>query len=398
MKRKVKVIVLFCIFGLLCFFFPIAPKLAFAEDKKTASEMEQEINQNVEEFVEDLNLSKLDELVNSLCDDQRNLFGLTSFTNKVKSIINGEFANGFDNLWSAILNLIFDNLLDFIPVLALMVAVAVLASLFSSIKSSGGVGEIIHLICFGVIAIIVVKYVSQFVVLTTSVISQIKVQSEIVFPVLLTLLSTMGGLVSVNVYQPAVLLFTNLILKVFSGVMISLFVFSFIFNVLSNITSRVKFKKFGDFFSSLFKWLVGIMFTIFMAYLALQGITASVRDSVSIRTAKYAMRSYVPLLGGYLSEGLDLILASLLLIKNAVGIGAILVLGSLVLIPIIQIAMFSLGLKLVGAITEPICDGRISGFTSSVGKSLSMLNVIIIGASFMFLIMCGLIVLTANVF
>ena len=398
MKKKLKFILIFFAFCLLCFFFPVAPKLASAEDKKTASEMEEEINQNVEEFVEDLNLSKLDELVNSLTNEERNLFGLTSFTQKVKSIISGDFSNGFDSLWAAILNLIFDNLLDFIPVLALMVAVSVLASLFSSMKSSGGVGEIIHLICFGVIAIIVVKYVTGFVVLTTSVISQIKIQSEIVFPVLLTLLSTMGGLVSVNVYQPAVLLFTNLILKVFSGLMISLFVFSFIFNVLSNITSRVKFKKFGDFFSSLFKWLVGIMFTIFMAYLALQGITASVRDSVSIRTAKYAMRSYVPLLGGYLSEGLDLILASLLLIKNAVGIGAILVLASVVIIPIIQIAMFSLGLKLVGAITEPICDGRISGFTSSVGKSLSMLNVIIIGASFMFLIMSGLIILTANVF
>ena len=133
-----------------------------------------------------------------------------------------------------------------------------------------------------------------------------------------------------------------------------------------------------------------------MAFLAIQGITASSYDGVSIRTAKYAIRSYVPLLGGYLSEGFDVIMASNVLIKNAVGASGLILMFSSIISPVIQIVVFSLILKLASAILEPLTDTRISDFLYSVGKTLSLLVTIIVGISFMYLITTGLIMCTAN--
>ena len=62
---------------------------------------------------------------------------------------------------------------------------------------------------------------------------------------------------------------------------------------------------------------------------SLQGIAVGSFDSLSIRTTKYTIKSYVPVMGGYLSDGMDLILSSTILIKNSVGLVGVLLIISL---------------------------------------------------------------------
>src|SRR5699024_3736126 len=125
-----------------------------------------------------------------------------------------------------------------------------------------------------------------------------------------------GGTVSVSVYQPAMALLTGTIINLFTMVLLPIFIFSTVFSVVSNLSNTIKLDKFTNFFNSLYKWLSGLIFTIFTAFLSVQGITAGSVDGISIRTAKYAIRSYIPILGSYLSDGMSIILASSNLIKN----------------------------------------------------------------------------------
>ena len=219
---------------------------------------------------------------------------------------------------------------------------------------------------------------------------------EVVFPLLLTIMTAIGGTMSVSIYQPAVALLSSAIMHIFTSVLMPIFIFSIVFTIISNLTSTVKLEKFTKFFQSTFKWIIGGIFTVFMAFLSIQGITASTYDGVSIRTAKYAIRSYVPILGGYLSEGFDVIMASSVLIKNAIGASGLLLMFSSIISPIVKIVVFILVLKLAAAILEPLTDVRISDFIYSVSKSLSMLIVMILGVAFMYLITVGLIMCTAN--
>jgi stage III sporulation protein AE len=106
----------------------------------------------------------------------------------------------------------------------------------------------------------------------------------------------------------------------------------------------------------------------------------------------------VPIIGGVLSDGFDLILTSGMLIKNSVGIAGIALLLATIVVPVIKIAVFSLLLKLTAAIAEPISDSRIPNLASSVGKLLPLLIVLILGAAFMFAITLLLVMFTANRF
>ena len=369
--------------------------VAYAESEE---ELISEIEDNVNGQLEDLDLSGLESILSNLNSQQSGIFGSTSFIEKLQSILSGEFTDNAGSVWEVILKLIFDELLNFLPLIATIIAVAILSGMVGDLRgtNSKSIADITHFVCYGVIIVLVVSACTSVLTLTSSTLQGLKEQIDIAFPILLTILTAIGGTASVGVYQPAVALFSGTIMQIFTLVLMPLFIFSLVFTVISNLSPSVKLEKFSNFFNSLFKWITGAVFTIFIGFLIIQGITAGSLDTVSIRTAKYAIRSYIPILGGYLSEGFNVIMASSILIKNAIGASGLLLMFSSVIVPVVEIVLLMLCLKLTAGILEPLTDSRISNFINGVAKSLIMPIVLIIGVAFMYLIFMGLIISTGN--
>ena len=369
--------------------------VAYAESEE---ELISEIEDNVNGQLEDLDLSGLESILSNLNSQQSGIFGSTSFIEKLQSILSGEFTDNAGSVWEVILKLIFDELLNFLPLIATIIAVAILSGMVGDLRgtNSKSIADITHFVCYGVIIVLVVSACTNVLTLTSSTLQGLKEQIDIAFPILLTILTAIGGTASVGVYQPAVALFSGTIMQIFTLVLMPLFIFSLVFTVISNLSPSVKLEKFSNFFNSLFKWITGAVFTIFIGFLIIQGITAGSLDTVSIRTAKYAIRSYIPILGGYLSEGFNVIMASSILIKNAIGASGLLLMFSSVIVPVVEIVLLMLCLKLTAGILEPLTDSRISNFINGVAKSLIMPIVLIIGVAFMYLIFMGLIISTGN--
>lgn len=369
--------------------------VAYAESEE---ELISEIEDNVNGQLEDLDLSGLESILSNLNSQQSGIFGSTSFIEKLQSILSGEFTDNAGSVWEAILKLVFDELLNFLPLIATIIAVAILSGMVGDLRgtNSKSIADITHFVCYGVIIVLVVSACTNVLTLTSSTLQGLKEQIDIAFPILLTILTAIGGTASVGVYQPAVALFSGTIMQIFTLVLMPLFIFSLVFTVISNLSPSVKLEKFSNFFNSLFKWITGAVFTIFIGFLIIQGITAGSLDTVSIRTAKYAIRSYIPILGGYLSEGFNVIMASSILIKNAIGASGLLLMFSSVIVPVVEIVLLMLCLKLTAGILEPLTDSRISNFINGVAKSLIMPIVLIIGVAFMYLIFMGLIISTGN--
>ena len=111
----------------------------------------------------------------------------------------------------------------------------------------------------------------------------------------------------------------------------------------------------------------------FSLFLTVRGLNSNVYDGISLRALKYTVNSSVPLVGGILRDGLDLILASGILVKNALGAVAIIIIFGIVIQPILEIACISLALKLVNAVLQPLNNDRVSAFINSVGGIINFL-------------------------
>ena len=186
------------------------------------------------------------------------------------------------------------------------------------------------------------------------------------------------------------------IIKLVQTIIVPAFIATIVFSVVGNISKNVKLDKLTKLFKSAAGWLIGIVFGLFATFLTAQGITGGVIDRLSFNAAKFAMSSYVPILGGYLSDGFDLLSASMVLVKNAVGLTGVAVLLAVVLFPLLQLVVFMLGLRLTAAIAEPVGDARTSSVLGSLADNMSLLITALTGVGFMFFVLLMLIIGSCN--
>ena len=403
-KRRYILIMLIIFLAILTIFFPSFKHITnaenVAEDELSQEEILQEIEDELGNQLDNLDMSSIENLLDSLTDEELALFGEKGFLDKITSLLSGEISQG-SSLWTSILEIFFDSLLEIIPFISIIIAVALLGNLIQGLKptkSEKSISNLIHFVTYGIIVVIVLSIVVKMITMTTNTIFTLKNQMDAIFPLLLTLLTAVGGTVSVSVYQPAMALLSSVIINLFTYVLMPLFIFSIIFSVVSNLSNTIKLDKFTSFFNSTFKWITGLIFTIFTAFLSIQGITAGSIDGISIKTAKYAIKSYVPILGSYISDGMGVILASSNLIKNAVGASGLFLLLASIITPILQLVLFMLALKLVSAIIEPLGSKQIANFVSSLAKNMTLLIVTIVGIAFASFITIGLVMCSANIF
>lgn len=354
----------------------------------------------VEEQLGSLEEENFDKILNDLNKQQQNIFGDVGFTEKIEQLIAGTGQVSFADIVSFIASVLLDNLAGIIPVLAMICGIAIVGSVMLQIRGKNlnkPLGDIIHFACFAVVVVLVLTSVFQLVQLTSQTLNQLKTQMEVAFPLLLTVMAGLGAGTSVAIYQPIVAVLCGAMMQLFLNIVLPIFSLNVIFGVVGNMSSSVKLSKLTDFFGSLFKYIIGFAFTIFGGVLAVSGITAGSYDGVSIRATKYAIKSYIPFVGGYLTDGFSLIMASSVLIKNAIGYSGLIVMFLTIASPLIKIFLFKLGLNLVAGIIEPVADERITKFVSQTSKSLNMLSGIILAFSFAYLICVGLMMCTANV-
>ncbi len=364
---------------------------------ENSQNLQDELTDNVYDTIADLDLTEIEQYFAENADIFYNLFGFSDYQEFLIALISGEILTDFNSVFSFILQGVKENLSTILSPLLLILVIVLISVVFKNIRpkvTSSGVAEAVFFICFAVVVSIVTMLVSNVINVVYQSISKMQSQMDGIFPILLLLMTTAGGTISVKAYQPLMLLLSNLISTVFIRILMPIVVVVFVLNMVGNISPKTKVKRLTEFFSSAFKWIISTIFTVYMTFMSVQGITASSADGWSIKTAKYAIKNYIPMLGGYISDGFEVAKVGANIIKNAVGFSGIIFVIITILSPVILIAVLELSLKLVAGLIEPLSDDRASALLSSTGKSLSMLKVIVVGVAIMyfviiFLLMCS---------
>lgn len=391
MIRKITLLLVLCVIS----FFNISPYVVCADSE--SSQIEENLNSQIIKDLSSLDFSDLDATLSDLQSVYKFLPNLSA-KDLLLNITSGKYFQDYTSVFDAVINLIFYSVKSIIPLIVFIVAIAILGSILNTIKSSNtsSVSNLIHFVCFSVVVLLLSSSITSIMQSTTATLNSLTNLMQIVFPVMLTLLTATGGLVSVGIYKPIVSILSSGVSIVFSKFLFPLFVLSFLFLVIGNLSKNVSLSKFNEFISSIFKWVVGFVCTMFSAFLVVQGISAGKYDGISLKATKFAVKSYIPLIGGFISDGFDLIICSSILIKNAVGVVGIVLIILSIISPIIQILVLKFSLQLISAILQPVGDSRICEFCNGCSKILVYPIVLILAVAFMFFLSTGLIMSTAN--
>ncbi len=392
-KKKKKFIILLAVL-LFALIFVFGGTGAVAEEGSN-----DDLADSIEDILGELDTEELQKYLDSLTEEQKQWFGEGDIGDKILSIINGDFSMDYGSFLSSMAALVFDGLDGLLSTFCVICAITILCGILSQFRSSvaeKGTGKLIFFVGYSSILVLILTSLTAVIEECYSTVGSMQKQMQAVFPVLLTLIATSGGSVSVAVYQPAVLFLSEIIVRIISGIVFPLAVLICVLNMAGNMSSEIKLKNFSALFKSIIKWVLGISLTAFTVFLTVQGITSATYDGLSFKAAKYAIINSVPIIGGFLGSGFDLIVAGSVLIKNSLGSCSILFLAGVIFIPFVQLIVYNLFLKLTAAVTEPVGDARITEFFSSLSGTVNYFTAGLLAVGFMYFITILLLVCSSN--
>lgn len=370
MKKRKKVYLVIIFISLFIFLFPIfSVKTAYADDISTDDKVdaEEKLNENMQELIDNLDLEALQKYVDSLDE-----FDDGSVGERLLAYIKGETFD-YENFWGRISSVLLQDVWNLLPAFACIAAITLLSGLISSLRSGSTAhtsAEVIFLITYAAALIPLIGVLSECFQSAKDSVSSMREQMQIVYPLLLTLMAASGGSVSVAVCKPATSFFSTTIVSVIDGVVFPLTITIIAFSMAGNLTKELKISKFSAFFKSINKWIIGVCVSVFGIFFTVQGITATTYDGVVRRAAKYAIGNGIPIVGGFLSGGYDLVVAGGVLIKNSLGSMSIFMMVCVIFEPIVLLIAVNLALRLTAAITQPFGDSRISDFLGETADNL----------------------------
>lgn len=385
------------VFALICIAIP-SKNCALAADK-TQEEIKKEFEGSVLDVINGLDLKALQEFLDSLGGEQGEALSIEDLKATLKALVSGEAQNFYQSFLTLLSKSAGRYFLAFAPSFITIMVICLLKNMLCSLTSdflNNSTSEVVHTVCYSAIVIVLMSGIAGIVKTVGDTIDSMTRFANLIFPLLLTLLSTLGATVTVAGYSPLMAVFCSVILKIVGAVVLPAFVACIVFCVVGNVSKTVKLDKLAKFVKSGASWLVGIVFGLFATFLTVQGVTGGAVDKFAFNVAKFAVSSYVPVLGGYLSDGLDLLSASVVLVKNALGYVGAIVLCSLVLFPIVKVVIFSLTLKLTSSVCEPLGDSRTSNLLFSASKNMNLLVSALAGAAFAFFLLIMLLISSCN--
>ena len=380
-KKSFTLILLFSTILLYFAFFNV-PEKAVADDLSDA----------VLDQADNLDLDGLKDFFENSVDYEYDF--MTSF----KKLLKGEYDGG-ENLFDYVKNVVFSEVKNLLPTMIGILVVSLLFEIVRNSKSaylSESVGSVIKFVSVLTITLLLFPEFLYIWNRTKNLIENIGKFSEIMSPVILTLMVASGGSVSAAVYKPSVLFFTDVVINLFYSVVLPLIGVLTAFNVMSHLTKDIKLKKFSEFFGGILKWIFGITLSVYGLFITLQGLTVSATDGISAKIAKYAVSNSVPIVGGLIKEGLDVVAAGSIIVKNSLGVAGLTGIFYVVLSPVLNMAVFSLSLKFIAAVSDIFSEETVPSFLGTVSKSVNYLIAAALTVGLMAFLTVLLMVLSAN--
>lgn len=342
----------------------------------------------IQEQLDSMDLSKLE---NILEDTARagGIFENMSTEDIVNSMLNGEPLFNSDKILDNLTNLFLMEIKSSVFLGCEILAVCIVIGLLTNFSDSFGsktVSSLGTIICSCVIIALCIGNFHQTYEYCQDTMNTMTNTMEILLPVMIPLLIAMGGISSGTILNPAIVAAVTGFNFIMQHVVLPLVFISAVFIMINSITEKDYVKKLSVFLRKSAIFITGLLITVFSGITTIQGIVTKSADGILINTTKFSLDNFIPIVGGFAADSLDMVISCIGLIKNSIGILGIIIIISLLLIPVIKILAIAVIYKILAIATEPITSRNISDCLNEIGTAAITMTVVLSTGALMFLI------------
>ena len=251
--------------------------------------------------------------LNSILDEEKENFGIKDFIKAAESyspdfIKDLNISNVFDmalsgkvdnkNILSKIANLFGSEIKGTLKILINILLIVLIHSILKSITEgleNSYVSKIVYYVQYILIVTIIMSNFSDILKDVKDTIENLVGFSETLVPLLITLMAYTGNITTTAVIEPILLFLIEFIANIIKNLIIPIISIITVLVIISKITNRVQINKLSGFFKSSIVWFLGVVLTLFIGVLSLEGSLTSSIDGVTAKTTKAAVSSLIPI-------------------------------------------------------------------------------------------------------
>lgn len=374
---------IFCIVILSMLFFP---QIVFAEES-TESEIFQE---QQSEF-------KIKDFLKETKKYTSNFLENIDISEIFKDATKGKIDN--KKIFGKILNLLGKEVKGTLKTLISILIIVLIHSLLKSITDGlehKEVSKIIYYVEYILIVTIIMSSFSEILDSVKNSITDLIGFSQSLIPLLITLMLYTGSITTSSVLEPILLFLIQFIANLIQNLILPVVSIIVVLIVISKISERIQITKLAKFMNTSIVWFLGIVLTLFVGVMSLEGTWTASVDGITAKTTKAAVSNLIPVVGKILGDSVDTVLGCGVVLKNAVGVVGVIVIIGICLLPIIKLATFSIMYSILSCVIEPLADEKIVKLIEEMSGIFKLLLAILCSVSVLLIIGVTLVIKISN--
>lgn len=353
---------------------------AMNEDKEEAAEESVSEDDTIEEYLEQLDFNEVDSLL------AEKGTGIT-FQGLVQSIIDGEEIDKGE-IVKNFLAMVFEEVLSFryemLQIILLCVVFSILYN-FTNIFENPAVTEISFYMVYMLLLVLLLKsfFVLKNVVLV--VLEDMLVFLKLLVPTFSLSMVFSGQMTIGTAFYELTFLVIYAIEWLMNTLVVPAIQIYVVVEMMNYLTEEEMLSKLTELIKEGIEWLLKLVFTIVVGINVVQNLLTPVIDSFK-STLISRTAGMIPGLGTSINAVTEIMVGSGIVIKNGVGVAAILILLVLCAGPVIKVWIMTFLYRMIAAVMQPIADKRMLGCISGAGEGGRLLGKVTVTTVVMFLV------------
>lgn len=296
--------------------------------------------------------------------------------------MDGKISFGFYDIAEKTLSLFFGGIKENIPVIIRMTVIAVMSGIVLNL--AGEKNEIGVFASCAAVSVIAVKVFSYTISLTIETIDTLFLFISSMMPAVSTAVSVTG--ISAGGSAATTFVAMQVFIHICKNVFMPMICIICAFSVCDKVGQTPYLEGITALLKQVLKWGTGFMITIYSVVIGLQAQAAVNLDNLAGKSLKYAVGSFVPVVGSALSDSLDTVIAGAKTVSGALGISGIIGVGYICLLPLVNICAVSVSMKIAGAIAAVSAEKRVFMIINEFSQCVGRVAIILLSVAVMFVI------------
>ncbi|MDR0404643.1 MAG: stage III sporulation protein AE [Oscillospiraceae bacterium] len=215
-------------------------------------------------------------------------------------------------------------------------------------------------------------------------------------PIMAAIMISAGQVVSAGSYQVLMMSASQLISQAASGVILPMLSSLLAISMVSSISERLNILGICRFFYKAIRWTLSLSMTTFVSLLTLQGIVGASSDNIGSKAARFMISSFVPVVGGAISDAFTTVQSCVKLLKSSVGAFGIVAAEFIFLPVIIESLLWLISIYLCSAISDIFSLTKISDLLINSARVVSTVLSVILSCMMLLIISSVIVLMVSN--